>query len=981
MSSKPTGTVTFLFTDIENSTQLAQAHPEAWETAKSRHHTILREAIESSNGYIFQVIGDAFCASFHKAVDSLKAAIRAQYELQQEPWGEVPIYVRMGIHTGEAEIDGDDYRGYSTLSFVQRLMSAGYGGQVLVSSTAENLLREQLPGQIRLRDMGAQKFAGVSLPVRVFQLITPDLPTDFPPLRTLDNLPNNLPTQLTSFVGREKVLSEVKQLLKNTRMLTLIGPGGTGKTRLSIQAASEVLEQYPDGVWFVELAPILDPQLVPRMTAITIGLRDESQRPVIDSLCEYLRKKKLLIVLDNCEHLVDACAQLADRILHAAPDTSIFASSREGLNILGEVRYLVPSLSLPDVKDLPPVEKLIEYEAIELFLHRATAAGSAFTVTDENARALTELCHHLDGIPLAIELAAVKTRVLSVEQIAKRLGDRFRLLTGGSRTVLERHQTLRAAIDWSYNLLSETEQLLFRRLSVFLGGWTLDAAESICVGNGIETHDVLILLEQLVNKSLVATKTGRETRYHMLETIRQYAHEKLCELGEDRTLRQTHANWFLRFAEDADQGLLFDYKNIRWMERLEHDLDNFRAALTWFWETEHHEQGVWLAAELGLYWLDRNYYTEGQHWLGKGLEHRDVLSHKTVAYATRISGRLLARMGKYDQAIRHGEESVALFRELEDNFNLALALQFLSDTISENGDDYSARTYSQEALSLYEGLGHKEFATKIKIELGWQAVAEGDFPEGFSMLEKCLETAREFDQPYLIAYSLFVLGICRWLYADLDQSAAALKEGVRLYNKLGDRWFTVACMVGLAGIASLKGKLEQAAKLIGASDRGAESIGGVKPPFWIHGYYDPVVDSIRSKLEDSAFTGAWNEGYSMTLEQAIEFAESQIVPATVVPGLKLETKSSILPSQREAAKQNYGGLTTREREVAAQIAQGKSNQEIAAELYIGLKTVEAHVTRILSKLGFTSRAQIAGWAVAKGLSEASEDLDTLSRKG
>jgi class 3 adenylate cyclase len=366
MTSNPTGTVTFLFTDIENSTQLAREHPESWEAVRARHHAILRGAIESNHGYVFQIIGDAFCAAFHKAGEALKASIKAQQDLQNEPWGEVTIYVRMGIHTGEAEIEGDEYRGYTTLSFVQRLMSAGHGGQILVSNTSENLLWEQLPGQISLRDMGINKFAGVPSPVRIFQVIAPDLPMEFPPLRTLDNLPNNLPVQLTSFVGREKELADVKRLLHNAHLLTLIGPGGTGKTRLSIQAASEMLDQYPHGVWFVELAPILYPLLVPRTTAMALGLRDEPQRPVIDMLCDYLHEKRMLLVLDNCEHLVEACARMADQILHAAPDTRILASSREALGIGGEVTYRVPSLGLPDIQ-IPSCQSLSQYEAVNSY--------------------------------------------------------------------------------------------------------------------------------------------------------------------------------------------------------------------------------------------------------------------------------------------------------------------------------------------------------------------------------------------------------------------------------------------------------------------------------------------------------------------------------------------------------------------------------------------------------------------------------------
>jgi len=436
MNNPPSGTVTFLFTDIEGSTKLAQEYPDTWETLRARHHEILQSAMDAHNGYVFQIIGDAFCVAFHTASDGLNATLDSQRNLQLKDSESMPIKVRMGLHTGEATIHGNEYHGYLTMSLVQRVMSAGHGGQILLSNAVENLLRGQLPKDISLRDMGEHRFKNIPLPVRVFQVVAPGLQSDFPALRALDVFPNNLPVQLTSFVGREKELADVKKLLQDAHMLTLIGPGGTGKTRLSIRSASESLAQYPDGVWLVELAPILDSLLVPRTTAIAIGLREEPQRPVIDMLCNYIREKKMLIVLDNCEHLVDACAQMTNKILQAAPNARILASSREALGIAGEVTYRVPSLGLPDVNHLPSVESLSQYEAVKLFIDRATSAIPSFTVTNDNAPFLAQICFRLDGIPLAIELAAAKIRVLNVEQIAKRLDDRFKLLTGETRTAL-----------------------------------------------------------------------------------------------------------------------------------------------------------------------------------------------------------------------------------------------------------------------------------------------------------------------------------------------------------------------------------------------------------------------------------------------------------------------------------------------------------------------------------------------------------------
>src|SRR6266508_3369429 len=477
----PSGTVTFLYTDIEGSTKLARQYQNVWDVLRKRHHAILRTNVEMHHGYIFQVIGDAFCEAFHTAEDALRAAIKSQIDLHNENWGDRPIKVRMGIHTGKAEVQEDgQYHGYISLSHVQRMMSAGHGGQVLISFTTQQLIQGGLPEGFELRDLGEHRLKDFDRDEHIFQVVALNLPADFPPLMALATIQNNLPAQLTSFVGRKREITEVKQLLSNTRLLTLTGPGGTGKTRLSIQVANELLDQYPDGVWMVELAPILDPLLVSRTTAIAIGLRDEPQRPVMDMLCDYLREKHMLILLDNCEHLVDACAQMADTLLHACPHIQILASSREVFGIAGETVYLVPSLALPDIQHLPPVESLSQYEAIKLFIDRATSAVPKFKLTNENASSIAQICCQLDGIPLAIELAAGKIRALSAGQIAQRIDDRFRLLSGGSRTALPRHQTLQAAIEWSYNLLSSAEQVLFSRLSVFVGGWTLEAAESVC---------------------------------------------------------------------------------------------------------------------------------------------------------------------------------------------------------------------------------------------------------------------------------------------------------------------------------------------------------------------------------------------------------------------------------------------------------------------------------------------------------------------
>jgi predicted ATPase/class 3 adenylate cyclase/DNA-binding CsgD family transcriptional regulator len=1057
MTSHPTGTVTFLFTDIENSTRLAREHPETWEHARARHHAILRNAIESSNGFVFQVIGDAFCAAFHKAADALKAAVKSQQDLQNEPWREVTIYARMGMHTGEAENEGNEYRGYTTLSLVQRVMSAGHGGQILISSATENLLREQLPAHVSLRDMGAQKFAGMPSAMRLFQVVTPDLPREFPPLRTQENLPNNLPIQLTSFIGREKELEDVKRLLQNTRILTLIGPGGTGKTRLSIQAAGELLDQYPDGAWFVELAPILDPQLIQRTTAMALGLRDEPQRPVIDMLCDFLREKKMLIILDNCEHLVDACARMVDQILHATADIRILASSREALGIGGEVTYRVPSLQFPDLAHLPPIGVLNQYEAIRLFIDRATAAVPTFAVTNDNVPALAQVCFHLDGIPLALELAAAKIRVLSLEQIAKRLDDRFRLLIGGSRTVLERHQTLRAAIDWSYNLLTQAEQALFQRLAVFVGGWTLDAAESVCDGGGINSEDVLNLLEQLVNKSLVLTEeAGREVRYHMLETIRQYAHEKLLAAQGIEAVRDKHLAYFVKLVEQAEPEL-YRSNQVFWLNKLDDELDNFRLALDWALSTDV-EAGLWIAAIPWRFWDTRGYIQQLEDWLRQLLERHTIadalhaqsiaiysychyrqgdfseasrLAESSLQMSTALSNRQLEafclsllgmitlQQGNPGKGTPLLEQGLAMYRVLGDKIGQANALEWLA--YNANNSE-RAMAFTKETLELFRELDNLNGIAVCLNMLSETALGSGDFSSPAAWLEESLSISRQLGNRTTEGYALHSSGCLAYWQGNYQQANSFFREESLLAEKTGDQFQNFWAHVNMGYSALRQGEIQLAREMFEKSIRTAQkadittslvfaveglaslNVNQLQPERAIRlfawadtmrktsGHPRPSVEqrsverdlaAIRSKLDDAVFAKLSEAGQAMTAEQAIALA---LEPSEEIMEIKIQYPAenifpTTLPSQRELEKQKYGGLTARERDVAAQIAQGKSNQTIAADLFLSLKTVEAHVTRILSKLGFTSRAQIAAWAVARGLAVAPKDLDTLGREG
>ncbi|MSP12497.1 MAG: adenylate/guanylate cyclase domain-containing protein, partial [Chloroflexi bacterium] len=712
MSSLPSGTVTFLFSDVEGSTKLWQAHPEAMKTALARHDTLLRATIESRDGYVFKTVGDEFCAAFPTALAALAAALAIQRALHAEDWlggGTPPLRVRMGLHTGAADVRDGDYFG-ATLSRVARLMAAGHGGQTLLSHATQVLVQDDLPHGVTLRDLGARRLRDLVRPEQIFQLVAPDLPAEFPPLRTLDAFPHNLPVQLTSFIGREKEMADIKRLLPSTHLLTLTGVGGTGKTRLSLQVAADLLEEFADGVWLVELAPLADPALVPQAVATALGVREESGRPLLATLTDYLRAKHLLLILDNCEHLVAACIQVAEALLRACPHLKMLATSREALGITGESIFHVPSLPLPDPLRLPPVETLTQYEAIRLFIDRAVAVKSDFTVTNANAPAVAQICHRLDGIPLAIELAAARVRALSVEQISKRLDDRFRLLTGGSRSALPRQQTLAALIDWSYNLLTAPERALLQRLSVFAGGWSLEAAEQVCADVGqdsghprdvVLSSEVLDLLTRLVDKSLVnAEDQDGETRYRLLETIRQYARDRLLESGEGDQVRDRHLQYFLQLAEEGEIQLRGP-QQMAWFKRLQTEQDNFRIALQWSLGTE---AGLRLAGALADFWVWwRGEISEGRRWLEEILAQtaglgRTAARAKALCAASWFQDDSTAKRSRY-------EESIAIWREVGDQRGLALALHYLGLLELEQNHLAVARQWNTESQELWRAAG------------------------------------------------------------------------------------------------------------------------------------------------------------------------------------------------------------------------------------------------------------------------------------
>jgi predicted ATPase len=746
-----------------------------------RHDALVEALVTEHGGVVVRPRGegDSRFAVFARATDAVAAAAALHRALHAEPWPpETPLWVRLALHTGEADLRDGDYYG-SAVNRAARLRAIAHGGQALLSQATHDLARDALPPEVGLQDLGEHRLADLARPERVFQLLAAGAPADFPPLRSLDALPHNLPVQLTSFVGREREQATVRALLGRHRLVTLTGPGGTGKTRLALHLAAELLDAYPDGVWLVELAALADPALVPQEVATAVGVREEPGRPLAATLTDALKPQRRLLVLDNCEHLLDACARLADALLRACPRVTVLATSREALGIAGEVVWRVPSLPLPELRegdDAPPVAALARNEAVRLFVDRALLVQPAFAVTPHNAAAVAQVCARLDGIPLALELAAARVRVLTVEQIAARLDDRFQLLTGGSRTALPRQQTLQAAVAWSFGLLDEQERALLRRLSAFAGGCTLDAAEAVCAGGAVDPPDVLDLLTHLVDKSLVQSEpAGDAVRYRLLETIRLYGRERLLEAAEAAAVWDRHRAWcaalVARYWEERNAGRAGSL-----LDQVAGEDANLRAALEWCLETDP-AAALPLARHAGMAWQRRGRQQEAVKWL--------------------------------DAALARGSPSSALPAER------AEALTLAGRFYREMGDVAAARARLDAARAVFAVLGARSREDQLLVEYAFCAVAEGDAPRAVPLLEEALARCRAAGDVGETVNRLRDLGVVALGTGDLGRARALLTESIALARATGGTTGHALARLGL--IARLEGDLPQARALLGES--------------------------------------------------------------------------------------------------------------------------------------------------------------------
>ena len=852
--------LTFLFTDIEGSRQLWAQYPEAMRTALARYDALLRQTVETYHGTIFRSTDGACRAAFSAASYAAAAALAAQRSLLGEQWGVIPMRVRMALHSGPAMEKDGSYFG-STVTHLAYFIKAAHGGQILLSRAVRSQLEnDPLP---ELRDLGEHSLQDLYSTEACFQLLAPGLPAEFPPLRTLHTYSHNLPVQVTPFIGREKEIAEIGHLLVGTnehtiptaascRLITLVGVGGTGKTRLALQAASYWLDYLPDGAWLVEMSALVDPELVPQMVAKGLGVSHQSRKNLPNALIEYLCSRQTLLVLDQCEHLLEACTQLADMLLRTCPNLKILATSREALRIPGETIFHIPSLSLPDNESVQPLKALAAYaqsdavasDAVALFVERATSVQPDFLLTEQNAPLVAQICQRLDGLPLAIELAAVRVKTLPVESISARIENRFRLLTGSPRTTLSRHQSIRAIFDWSYDLLSPSERTLLSRLAVFAGGWTLEAAAAVCTDdqqmieymerrlgvdrrattvpwNGLEQRsgidrrsltNVIIpaasiadLITHLLEKDLVTTETscGRN-RYRMLDAIRQFSREKLLGSGEAERMHSHHLSYFANLAAKAEPEL-WTADQVTWFKQIETEIDNFRTALEWAEaspvKTEV-EAGFRLAGSLWQYWITLGCWSEGSDRLERLFARSDVTGHTPeLAHALNLAGILAARSGNPSEAHKYLDQAQSIGRELGDQFKIAHSLYGFGLAALAEGNLASAQQQYEASLSLFRSIDHKAGIAVVLMNLGELALRNNNIEKARQYFEESLLICQQMGHKLGSAEALNALGSIAKTHGDFTTAQQYHEQALTFLREINHLPGIAEALMGLGSVA------------------------------------------------------------------------------------------------------------------------------------------------------------------------------------
>ena len=875
-----TGTVTFFFSDIDGSTRILRAQGDAWPGLLERHRGLLRAAFAAHDGQEMGTEGDSFFAAFPTAPAAAGAAADIQRALASEPWPSgADVRVRIGLHTGEASFSADTYVGLH-VHRASRIAGVGHGGQVLLSSATRALLDGALPDGVELRDLGEHRLKDLDQPEHLWQLVIEGLTSDFPPISSFDTTPNNLPTRLTTFLGREREIGEVGALLAEHRLLTLTGPGGTGKTRLSLEVATGALRHYPDGVFFVELAAISHPELVPSTIAQSLSLPERGGRDPVERLVDHVGSSRVLLVLDNFEQVTGAAASV-NQLLTACPNLAVLVSSRSALGLSGEQEYPVPPLELPDPANLPSLAKLSQFEAVALFIERARAVKPGFEVTNENAPAVAEICVRLDGLPLAIELAAARIRILTPQAMLSRLGDRLGLLSGGGRDLPERQQTLRGAIAWSHDLLDEAERALFADLSAFVGGARIDAIEAVAgpeAGAGL-----LDALSSLVEKSLLRQSEGEggEPRFAMLETIREFAIEQAVERGLWNALRDRHLEFFCALAAES-APLVMSADKRSWLNRLEEDHDNLRASLAWADEGGQVESALRMGAALWRFWQMRGHLVEGLERVEAALGQPGAEQHPAArADALSAAAGLAYWLAETDRARTLYDEEIVAREALDDRRGLANAHYGLSFTwsVMELGNPDTAANaehHVSRALAIFEELGDAAGIGRCEWALAnvlWGTVR---VDEARVHASNALEVFRSLDDQFMVGWATYTLGLVGLTEDHLsggrpDARAEARQRfdaALRIFDEAEDLTGYALVLDAFAVLAARDGDRRRAARLTGAVGL-LERASGTGLSLWNRAVvaFDP-----QELRDDPSLAADIAAGEAMTTAEAVAYA-------------------------------------------------------------------------------------------------------------
>lgn len=886
--------------------------------ALSDHDDLIRKIVETHEGKVFKHTGDGALAVFGVAADAVASAADLARRMAETVHPDIgPLKIRIAVHTGDAEERDDDYFG-PALNRTSRLLSVGHGGQVLVSLVTERMVGEAVPPGVSLRDLGEHRLRDLARSERIFQMDIDGLPGDFPPLLTPDMVPNNLPSLATSFVGRDQELEEVKKLIRGARVLTITGVGGAGKTRLAIQSAVELVDGFPGGTWLIELGAITDPEYIDATAADALGVAQPPGRSVRESIVDHLADRQALLIIDNCEHLISGAAEFVADVVAGAPECKVVATSRELLGVGGEVAYGMPSLSMPRRGEAPPLAELVRYDAVRLFLERAQASQPHFHVTESMAPPLTEICRRLDGMPLALELAAARLRTFSPKQIAENLDQRFRLLTGGSRTALPRQQTLSAAIDWSYRLLEPLERRLFERLSVFQGGFTLQAVEDVCSDDELDTLGVLELLPSLVDKSLVAVDSeGEEARYRLLETLRQFARDRLDESGTADEFRLRHARWFRDLSVEAGRNIRGPREQ-EWWQRIDTELDNLRQAMTWAIEGDEPALALEIAGGFWRFWWFKARWSEGVSWLERAVEAtgndapKDVSAQGMLGLGTllistdrhtesipllRKAGRLyreldqegadpdlllhgysaalinlgaeLENQGEWDESTRLNEDALEVSRRLGDTAGVAVALGNLAESAGRVGDIEGARERFADAVAASRALQSTQRLTEQYWQLGFFEISVGAPDKALLAFQ---EAAGQAETGGLEEHLLSARAFAAFAEAELDDPDAAERfraNATRAFENPNLRVFgqvRISYLVLRAALDSVAGHFTKAARALGAIET-AESEGVL---WWtLAGLRDRVHREVQASSTPTEIEAAKNEGRHLGVDEVV----------------------------------------------------------------------------------------------------------------